>query len=149
MDPLSIAASVAGLTTICVAIAKTLCTVCDKLKGASQVVNSLRSEARTISFSLSQLQTILLGDADSVPSKALLDPELLSTVDIALTGCSVTLSCLEEEIRSLVGKLAREEGMSFVDRAEVGWKDDKFKELLQQLRGQYGAIALLLNGLQM
>lgn len=149
MDPLSIAASVGGLTTICVAIAKTLSTVCDRLKGASQVVNSLRSEARTISFSLSQLQTILLGDVDSVPSKALLDPELLSTVDIALTGCSVTLSCLEEEIRSLVTKLTREDGLSLVNRAEVGWKDDKFKELLYQLRGQYGAIALLLNGLQM
>jgi cell division control protein 24 len=149
MDPLSIPASVAGLTSICITIVKKLGDVVSKFKSASLVVKSLQSEAKIISVSLSQLQSILLDDADAVPSQALLQPEVLSSVDTALTGCSITLSCLEDEIRSLVAKLALDEELGFVDRAEVVLKDDKFKELSQQLRGQYSALSILLHGLQM
>ena len=149
MDPLSIAASVGGLTTICISIVKKLNELRGKFKSAALIVRSLQSEVKVISISLSQLQSILLDDADAAPSQALLEPEVLSAVDISLTGCAATLSCLDDEIRSLATKLVEQEKLGFIDRVEIVWKDDKLKELSQQLRGQHSALGILLHGLQM
>jgi hypothetical protein len=147
MEPLSIATSVVSLTSTCLTLAKLLGNVCSKYKAAPQLVTSLQTETKVIGISLSQLQRVLLSDADSLPSQALLDPEVISAINIALTGCSVTLSCLEEEIRALVDRLGQ--GLTVVDKAGVVWKDDKFKDLLHQLRGQCSTINLLLTSLQM
>ncbi|KAF4631118.1 hypothetical protein G7Y89_g7015 [Cudoniella acicularis] len=149
MDPFSIAISVGSIVGTCLTVVKKLKDVHDKFKAVPQVVTSLHSEARITGVTLSHLQSILLGDADTIPSRALLETEVLSAVDIALVGCSVTLSCLEDEIRSLVAKLDGDHDLGFTERAGFVFNDDKFKELLLQLRGQCGAISFLLQGLQM
>lgn len=101
-----------------------------------------------ISFSLSQLQSLLLG-TEAAPSQALLQPDVLAALDVSVTGCAVTLSCLDDELRSLVPKLEKNQGLGFVDKAGFIFKDQKLKDLSNQLRGQCGGITFLLSCLQM
>jgi hypothetical protein len=95
-----------------------------------------------IAASLSQVQNLL--HQDTLQSK----PQLLETFDRALTGCRVVYGCLEEEVRELVVK-ADADDLKFKDRAKFLWKEDTFKELLTQIRGQQSALSLLIQGLQM
>lgn len=75
-------------------------------------------------------------------------PELLETFDRALTGCRIVYVCLEEEVRELASKAATND-LNFKSRAKFLWKEDTFKELLTQIRGQQSGLILLLQGLQM
>jgi hypothetical protein len=95
-----------------------------------------------IAASLSQVQNLLQHDA--LREK----PQLLETFDRALTGCRVVYACLEEEVRELSIKAENDE-LKFRDRARFLWKEDTFKELLTQIRGQQSALSLLIQGLQM
>lgn len=95
-----------------------------------------------IAASLSQVQNLLQRDA--LQNK----PELHETFDQALTGCRVVYTCLEEEVRDLVAK-ANNNDLGFRDRTKFIWKEETFKELLQQIRGQQSALSLLIQGLQM
>jgi hypothetical protein len=95
-----------------------------------------------IAASLSQVQNLL--QHESLQNK----PQLLETFDRALTGCRVVYGCLEEEVRDLVIK-AENDDLKFKDRAKFLWKEDTFKELLTQIRGQQSALTLLIQGLQM
>jgi hypothetical protein len=95
-----------------------------------------------IAASLSQVQNLL--HQDTLQNK----PQLLETFDRALTGCRVVYGCLEEEVRELVVK-AEADNLKFKDRAKFLWKEDTFKELLTQIRGQQSALSLLIQGLQM
>tara|TARA_R110002060_G_scaffold33158_5_gene43888 strand:+ start:149 stop:595 length:447 start_codon:yes stop_codon:yes gene_type:complete len=148
MDPLSIAASVGGLTTACLTIGLKLNDVASKFSDSSQIISALYSETRIISFSLSKLQSLLLG-TDAAPSQALLQPDVLAALDVSVTGCAVTLSCLDDELRNLVPKLEKNQGLGFVDKAGFVFKDQKLKDLSNQLRGQCGGITFLLTCLQM
>lgn len=95
-----------------------------------------------IAASLSQVQNLLQHDA------LLSKPQLLETFDRALTGCRVVYGCLEEEVRDLVTKTENDD-LGFKDRARFLWREDTFKELLTQIRGQQSALSLLIQGLQM
>ncbi|KAL1793642.1 hypothetical protein ACET3X_008624 [Alternaria dauci] len=95
-----------------------------------------------IAASLSQVQNLLQHDA--LREK----PQLLETFDRALTGCRVVYGCLEEEVRELRVK-AENDDLKFKDRARFPWKEDTFRELLTQIRGQQSALSLLIQGLQM
>lgn len=95
-----------------------------------------------IAASLSQVQNLLYHE--TLQSK----PQLLETFDRALTGCRVVYGCLEEEVRDLVIRADSDE-LRFRDRAKFLLKEDTFKELLTQIRGQQSALSLLIQGLQM
>jgi hypothetical protein len=149
MDPLSIAASVGGLSGICIVTLKKLSEVAGKFKEAPNILKDISSETRIITISLSELRNALLCDEHSIVAQSLQRPDIRNDLDIALTGCNMTLSCLETEISRLTTKIYANQKLSFADRAKVVWKDDKFKELLQQLSRQHNAIAILSQGLQM
>jgi len=149
MDPFSFAASVGSLSSACIFTVKRLGELAVKLKDAPKIIQDVSSEARIITISLSLLHNILVSDEHTILAQALLTPDIRSALDVALTGCSVTLSCIKNEIHSLTAKINAEEKLNFADRAKVVLKDNKFNELLQQLRRQHNAIAILQQGLQM
>lgn len=72
-----------------------------------------------------------------------------NALDIALTGCATTLGCIENETRSLTTKIESDQKINFSDRAKVVWRNDRFKELVEQLHRQHNVIAILQQGLQM
>ena len=126
----------------CIQSAKALYDLRSRYKDASILITAIYSESMVIAASLSQVQNLLHHDA--LQSK----PQLLETFDRALTGCRVVYGCLEEEVRELADK-AENEDLRFKDRATFLWKEDTFKELLTQIRGQQSALSLLIQGLQM
>ena len=126
----------------CIQSAKELYDLRERYKDASVLITAIYSESMVIAASLSQVQNLLQHDA------LLQKPQLLETFDRALTGCRVVYGCLEEEVRDLVEKAERND-LRFKDRAKFLWKEDTFKELLTQIRGQQSALSLLIQGLQM
>lgn len=126
----------------CIQSAKELYDLRSRFKDASVLITAIYSESMVIAASLSQLQGLLQQDA--LKNK----PLLHETFDRALTGCRVVYVCLDEEVRELAKK-ADNDNLKFKDRTKYLWKEDTFKELLQQIRGQQSALSLLLQGLQM
>jgi hypothetical protein len=126
----------------CIQSAKQLYDLRSRYKDASVLICAIYSESMVIAASLSQVQNLL--QHDTLRNK----PQLLETFDRALTGCRVVYGCLEEEVRDLVAK-AEADDLKFKDRAKFLWKEDTFKELLTQIRGQQSALSLLIQGLQM
>ncbi|KAF1839064.1 hypothetical protein BDW02DRAFT_636030 [Decorospora gaudefroyi] len=126
----------------CIEAAKQLYNLRSRYKDASFTITAIYSESMVVAASLSQIQNLLQHDA--LQQK----PQLLETFDCALTGCRVVYSCLEEEVRHLATK-AENDDLKFKDRAKFLWKEDTFKELLTQIRGQQAALNLLIQGLQM
>ncbi len=149
MDPLSIGASIGSLSSASIVTLKNLNELLGKFRDAPKTLRDLSSETKVISISLSQLQNVLVSDKHSVLTQSLLKPDIRNALDVALTGCQMSLSCLETEIHSLTANIGTDQKLSFSDRAKVAWKDDKFKELLQQLSRQHNAIAALQQGFQM
>jgi hypothetical protein len=126
----------------CIQSAKQLYDLRERYKDASILITAIYSESMVIAASLSQVQNLLQHDA--LQQK----PQLLETFDRALTGCRIVYACLDEEVRDLVEKVERND-LRFKDRARYLWKEDTFKELLTQIRGQQSALTLLIQGLQM
>jgi hypothetical protein len=126
----------------CIKSAKELYDLRSRYKDASVLITAIYSESMVIAASLSQVQNLLQHDA--LQNK----PQLLETFDRALTGCRVVYGCLEEEVQELAAK-AEDDHLTRKDRAKFLWKEDTFKELLTQIRGQQSALSLLIQGLQM
>lgn len=127
----------------CLHTAKDLYELRSRYSDASITITAIYSESIIISASLSRVQDLLLRDA--LQGR----PDLRSAFDTALTGCMVVFSCLDDEVRGLVGKAASGSDLDWTDKVKIVWKEDTMKELLQQLRGQQTALLLLIQGLQM
>ena len=149
MDPLSIATSIGSLSGACLLTLRNVGEAISKFKDAPKTLKDISSEAKIISISLSQLRNAIISDEYSISTPGLLEVDIRNALDVALTGCKMTLSCIETEIGSLAKAMATDQGLSISDRARVFWKDDKFKELLQQLSRQHNAIAALQQSFQM
>ncbi|KAF2026671.1 hypothetical protein EK21DRAFT_73727 [Setomelanomma holmii] len=142
MEPVSALFGIMAALPQCIQSAKELYDLRSRYKDASVLITAIYSESMVIAASLSQVQNLLQHDA--LQRK----PQLLETFDRALTGCRVVYGCLEEEVRDLRIKAEANE-LKFKDRAKFLWKEDTFKELLTQIRGQQSALSLLIQGLQM
>ncbi|KAF2795660.1 hypothetical protein K505DRAFT_360000 [Melanomma pulvis-pyrius CBS 109.77] len=142
MEIATAAFGIVGVLPQCISSAKDLYDLRSRYKDASVLITAIYSESMVIAASLSQLQGLLHQDA--LKNK----PQLHETFDRALTGCRVVYVCLDEEVRELAQK-ADSDNLKFKDRTKYLWKEDTFKELLQQIRGQQSALSLLLQGLQM
>jgi hypothetical protein len=118
----------------CIGAAKKLYDLRPRFQDASLLISAIYSESMVVAASLSQVQNLLQHDA------LLNKPELLDTFDRALTGCRVVYGCLDEEVQ----ELARDS-----DPDALGPKQETFKELLTQIRGQQSALSLLIQGLRM
>jgi hypothetical protein len=118
----------------CIGAAKKLYDLRPRFHDASLLISAIYSESMVVAASLSQVQSLLQHDA------LLNKPELLDTFDRALTGCRVVYGCLDDEVQDL----ARDS-----DRSALGTKQETFRELLTQIRGQQSALSLLIQGLRM
>jgi hypothetical protein len=149
MDPLSIATGAASLTTACVKSIRSLKAIANTYKSASLTILAISSECSVISTALSQIQNLFLHNPDSLKLQLGLQNQLHAAIETALTGCSVTLAALDDELQKLAeGQTVTGESSRLV-RLKYMWNEDIMKELLQNLRGQHGGLNLLLTALQM
>jgi hypothetical protein len=143
MDPLSIATSVVSLCGLCLVTVKKVGEVTSKFKEASQILLAVSSQAKLINTSLSQLYSIIVSDENAILAQALLTTDIRNALDISLTGCVLTLSCIDSEIHSLTSRVDSDQQLKFADRIKVVWKDDRFKEPLRRLCDHHDFIEFL------
>jgi hypothetical protein len=148
MDPLSISASVAALVTICAQIISTSRDILSKFQDAPRVLSSLQAECSTTRESLS-LIFLLINKSDTTALFHLsTNKSLTENFDIALTGCTVTFSVLDNELQKVLKDREVEGRMGFRQRAKYAWNEDTLKNLMDELRGQRDALNLLVTVVQ-
>jgi hypothetical protein len=108
---------------------------------------SISSETTVISASLSQVQSLLLRQTD-LPAMLESRPELVATLDAALTGCMVLFSCLDDEMQNILASSSKAGLISWRSKAKMVWNQDRLKELLDALRGLQSSMNVLLSLLQ-
>ncbi|CAI7677272.1 unnamed protein product [Penicillium pancosmium] len=147
MDPLSISASVAGLTASCLQTAKALRDLKDKFDNANLTISAICTETTLISASMSHIQSCILKDPDAVSDKLQSHPSLESTLDQALTGCYVVFDVLESEISKLTESevLQTSVDLKFTAKLRYMWSESTMKELLGQMRGLQTALGFIMQ----
>ncbi|KAF4628319.1 hypothetical protein G7Y89_g9827 [Cudoniella acicularis] len=144
MDPISIASTVLGITSQCLKCAKILNNLRQTYSNAAITISALGSETAIVSASLSQMQMMLLQNPETFKT------ELLPVFDTAITGCSVTFSCLYSEVVKLAaGDSSPGQEPGFKAKVRVVWNNELMNELLLHIRGQQTALTLLLQLLHM
>jgi len=108
-------------------------------------VSTLCSQLKLTAASLSQIQSLLLGDSDVLKEK----PDLVDTFDTTLTSCMVLTSWLDKIVQSITKGVLDGSKATWRTKFKTLWNEDDIKELLEQLQTQQGAISVLLNLLQM
>ncbi|EMC96355.1 hypothetical protein BAUCODRAFT_33682 [Baudoinia panamericana UAMH 10762] len=148
MDPFTIAATVTKITTTCLTTGKAIYDLSCKYQDAPRNMVAISAEVAVISASLSQIQALVLSKQN--PEQLLRSrPEVAATLDTSLTGCMVLFSCLDEEIREVSRHARGLDKLSWLGKVKTVWKQEKFQELLDGIRGQQLAINTLIQLLQM
>lgn len=151
MDPFTICTTAAGLVKTC-GLAVTTITTCSglvgKYKNAPQILASIRAECTSIKTALSHVDWLVKRDTDLLSSQLKAHSPLAETLDVALTGCAVTFSLLDIELRKLYDKSKDLDGYKWKDKMRYVWNEDRAKNILDQMRGLQSAISLVLTALQ-
>ena len=149
MDPLSITASVVGISGACASVIKTRKDVYDKYKQADLTIASIISETGAVQAALSQIESLLKRDGNAVVAQFKEQPVLAQAFDTAITGCRMLYSCLEKELDELAEALEHNGSLDWKRKFKAAWRQDTMAALQQQIRGQEQALMMLLAGLQM
>lgn len=143
MDPISLTVSITSLLLGCTKITKAAHDARSKYKGASLTISSIATECSAVTVALSHLQSILSSKSN------VLDETTIGCLDCVITGCTLTLSVLEEyvvELQTAPNLTPNDpKALTRMDKAKVVWNEAEMRELLQQLQGHKSSITLLLT----
>lgn len=155
MDPVTLTSAILTIATKCVTITKDVNDVRSQFNFASLTIIAICTESSICSSALFKLQTLLAKRQEqhtgiSTSLQQLLDqPLFLTSCDAALTGCTLILSCLDDELHDLRQAVEQGTELNWSQKARTVWKEKTMKELLESLRGQVTALNLLLQSSQM
>jgi hypothetical protein len=148
MDPLTSSASVAALVTISSQAILHCHDIFSKRQDAPRILSALQSECSMTCESLVAICK-LISRSDVIASLHLPTNESLAqTFDIALTGCTVALSALDNELQKIMNGRELEAGLGLHQRAKYAWNEDILARLASELRAQRGALGLLVSIVQ-
>jgi hypothetical protein len=148
MDPLSISSAIAGLVTICGQTISTCAAVIGSLQDAPRILAAIQAECSTTRESLSNI-FVLINKNDTMALSHLSSSDTLSrSFDIALTGCTVTFSVLDNELQKILKHSGDKGELSFGNRAKYVWNEGALKDAMGELRGQRDALNLLVTIVQ-
>ena len=139
MDPLSIAASIIGITTAALQASHLLKTFVD---GPGQACSSARNILREVSgiyACLQQLQGFLLGREKAARSRRSLI--LIEQIVVIFTDCVSIFSELEQTLESL----QTSEHMRVLDRLKWSFKENAILKLLVRLQSAKSSLNFMLN----
>jgi len=151
MDPLSVAASVAGLASAATKIARSLYTFTASMDDAPRLARNVKSETEALSVIFSQLNGFLRNTTHAKRSRM-----SMTTVDqfiTLITHCVLTFAELEEELDAIdLGTDAAEKGgdggggsMRWWDRVKWAARQDVLKEILADLQQQKLSLNLMIG----
>lgn len=124
MDPLTTCTNVAGLVTTRGTAATTCNGLLSKYKQAPQILASIRTECITIKTALSYVDGLLKRDTELFSSQLKAHSPLAETLDVALTGCAVTCSLLDFELRKLYDRSKDQDGYKRRDEMRYVWDEN-------------------------
>lgn len=145
MEPASILAIVntsIGLTSKIVTVAKDLHDIAKRYKDAELTILSTAEECEIIRLAWRKIENWCRSWANT----DFTDMELLERLDRSLVVGMMIMSALEKDIEPL-----KEPSMSsgFIRRAKILWNDDGFQTHQNRIRGQVGALSLLLEAVKL
>jgi hypothetical protein len=144
MDPLSITTSVATLLISAVRVIRAASALWSQYKDAAFMLSAISSECTVINTSLAMLQSLMVSNLENLRSR--MTETVLSTFEVALMGCAMTISVIEEELGELFVK--GDNGDMKARRIKYVMDQEHLKEMLQQIRGQQIGVTLLLQTYQ-
>jgi ankyrin repeat domain-containing protein 50 len=127
MDPLSVAASAAGLMSLCIGIVHVVGNYYTSAKNAPTDIQGLRSELAYLSTILERLEYVLRSDSIRCNSVSFDTSSVLIT---ALNSC-------EKQIREVSSKLERRKGSNasrMLERLKWPFSEKEVQKLLEVLR---------------
>ena len=137
-DPLSVAASVAGLLSLAGTVYSALDSFISDVRGAPSFARDIQSEVNAFRNLLTALHSFL-DSSQFQPQRAALIPAeymVLSCTDAVL---------LFSEIESVILPLARSSTLKFVDKTLWTRKKSKILKLISRLQWQKSTLSLQLN----
>ena len=143
MDPLSLTVSITSLILGCAKITKVAHDVRSKYKRASLTLSSIATECTAVTAALSHLQSTMLSH------NAVEAPDLMRTTECVVTGCTLTLSVLDEYLQEV--KYSEDSWptnpstLTTREKITTVWNETEMRELLQQLQGHKSSIMLILT----
>ena len=108
-------------------------------------VDTLCSQLKLTAASLSQIQSLVLGDTDVLRNK----PALVDTFDTTLTSCLVLSTSLDQYILKIKKGALETSEMTWKAKFKTLWNETEVKELLGHLHTQQGGISVMVSLLQM
>lgn len=148
MDPLSISAGVAGLVSVCALVIGLCADVVGRYQDAPRILSSIQTECSTTREALSLVFVLVNRNYPSVASHLSTSESLTQKIDIALTGCTFTLTRLDNELRDILQKKEADGKLTFRQRSKFVWNEDTLREVMEELRGQREALNFLVNVVQ-
>lgn len=133
------------ITGSCVGAAHTLWEICQAWKRAPTTVSTLCSQLKVTAASLSQIQSLLLGNTDVLREK----PDLVDTFDTTLISCMVLSTMLEGFVQKIKKGTLEGTKATWKMKFKTIWNENEVKEISQQLNTQQDAISMLVSLLQM
>ncbi|KAK3941399.1 hypothetical protein QBC46DRAFT_340532 [Diplogelasinospora grovesii] len=150
MDPISIASTILVIAGKCITVTKSLSDLRGRFAHANLTISAICSESAVVNAALYRLQHLFNDESTQAFSRFRGRPDLSANIDLALTGCTLLYSCLDDEVRKLRFALDNAgRRLTTTQKAKAVWKDGTMKGMLQQIRGQATALNLLLQCFQL
>lgn len=139
MDPLSVSASIIGITTAAIQVSRLLKTFIDGANGAATSARGILMEVTGIYACLHQLQGFLIGSEEAARSRRSLI--MIEQVIIVFTDCVSIFSELEQTLESL----KTGEHMRYIDRVKWASKEATISKLLARLQASKASLNFMLT----
>ena len=143
-----ISTTVAGLVKTCGTAATSCNTFIGKYKNAPQSLAAIRTECTTIKSALSYVDWMVKRDTERLSSQLKAHSPLADTLDVVLTGCAVTFSLLDIELKKLYDGSKDQDGYKWKEKMRYMWNEGRATNILDHMRGIQGAVQLVLTALQ-
>ena len=143
MDPPSITAATARLVFTIVRTGKTLATLFSELETAPRCVLLIQTEFIILAAALSQIQLVF-----GAPTVRNYPETLARALELTVVGCDLTLCVMNKRIDVLRGLSSGEDiALEKSEKASYIWNEGLMTQLLQQIKVQSSAVALVLRAL--
>jgi hypothetical protein len=142
MDPLSVAASVAGLLSVGGKLSGSLLSLITKCRDVPHLLQSLFQEITDTSAAICRLQIYVAGSCKVATSRASMI--LLQHIVTALTGCVTTFS----DLQRIMNDLNMDPEMGIFDQLKWVRYEKSIKSVVQRLQNQKLSLTLMLNIIQ-
>ena len=148
-DPLSIAASIAGLITISTQILGMAKGLFGEVKDAPETMIRVREEVESMQPIFCQVQLLLTGAGGSRPNHGNLTMISIHNLMITLTGCVIVYSRLEKKVSEVCGfsnPTARQTVGNIANRVKWGlWRHEEALVIIEDLQRQKLSLNLILT----